>query len=240
VYFKLMEPETNSSRQVLFSMYGSQTIFKSVVPRTIDFGVVQPETSHSQSLSVTETSLDRFAIKRIESSTPSLDWTIQSLDAGNSLRRYKVTFTLHVGDQPAGRQSQIVHVITDSRFSPDIEVPITFDVAPRVSVVPSVIALGEVPVGEARKHLIRIKSAIGRPFEVKLKNVPPEATCRLEKKADCVELIVTINLPTVGLWQKNIVVNVISDSHEDVVEIKCSGVGKQRVEKPLSTNDKSM
>jgi hypothetical protein len=228
VYFKATEPETNSSRPVMLSIFGSQTIFKSVVPRSLDFGIVQPESTPSQSVSITESPLDRFTITRIDSAAaPSLACTTETLEASDGLHRYKVTFKLDVGDQPAGKRQQIVHVITDSRFSPDIAVPVTFDAAPTISVVPSVIAMGEVPVGKARKYLIRFKSAIGRPFEVNLKSVPPEATCHLEKMADCVELTVTINLPTAGLWQKNIVVNVVSDSHEDVVEIKCSGLGKQ-------------
>jgi len=240
VYFKVTEAETNTSRPVMLSIFGSQTIFKSVVPRYLDFGVVQPESAHSQSVSITESPLDRFTITKIDSSAaPLLGCTVENLETGNGLHRYKVTFKLDVGDQPAGKRQQLVHVITDSRFSPDVVVLVTFDVTPRVSVVPSVIALGEAPVGESRTQVIRFQSATGRPFEVNLKSVPTEATCHLEKKGDCVELTVTINLPTEGLWQKNILVNVASDSHEDVMEIPCSGLGKKHVETPGSTNGKS-
>jgi len=235
VYFNLTEPETNSTRQVLLSLFGSQTIFKSVVPRAIDFGIVRPGFSYSQSVSVIETFFDRFSIKKIDPSGAPLTWNVENLEAGKGLHRYKITFTLNVGDQPTGRQQKIVHVITDSRFSPDILVPVTFEVAPRVSAIPSVLALGEVPVGETREDHIYFMSSIGYPFEVKLKSVPPEATCRLEKKKDYVELIVNTKLLTVGLWQKNIVVNVISPSHDDdVIEIRCSGLGKQPVKIPYT------
>jgi hypothetical protein len=228
VYFKVTEAETNTDRPVVLSLFGSQMIFKSVVPHYLDFGTVQPESSLLQSVSITESPLDRFTITQIDSSTaPSLKSTSETFEARDDLHRYKITFKLDVGDQSPGKRQQIVHVITNSRFSPDIAVPVKFEVAPTISVVPNVIAMGEVPVGAVHNYLIRFKSAIGRPFEVKLKSVPPEATCRLEEKADCVQLTVTINLSIAGLWQKNIVVNVVSDSHEDVVEIKCSGLGKQ-------------
>ena len=240
VYFKATEPETNSSRPVMLSIFGGQTIFKSVAPRSLDFGIVQPESSPSQSVSITESPADRFTITRIDtSSAPSLGCTTETSEASDGLHRYKITFKLDIGDQSAGERQQVVHVITDSRFSPDVVVPVKFDVAPTYSVIPSVIALGELPVGQSQKHVLRFQSATGRPIEVSLKSVPPEATCHLEKKGDAVELIAAIYLPTEGLWQKNILVTVSSGPNEEEIEIPCSGLGRKPVETPGPASNKS-
>ena len=86
---------------------------------------------------------------------------------------------------------------------------------------------------------MRFNSATGRPIDVRLKSAPPEATCRLERKGDAIELTATIALPTEGLWQKNIVVIVASGSHEEEMAIPCSGLGKRRVETPGAAQNNS-
>jgi len=228
VYLTLTEPETNLSRKVLLSLFGSQAIFKSVEPAAIDFGLVRPGRSYLRSVTVTETPVDRYELGRIDSVGPPLSWRIANSQDSEGLRSYRVTFELNLANHPAGKYSQIARLITDSRFSPEIPVPIIFEVAPRVSVIPSAIALGELPVGEMRDYRIRFRSANGDPLEVKLKTIPREAAVRIERKADGLELVVSIKLLAAGLWQDTILANVTSGSHQELIEIKCAGIGTRR------------
>jgi len=222
VLLPLIEPTTNSSREVLLTLYGSQVLFKNLTPGAIDFGVVVPGRSYSRTLTVEETAADRYLVARIDTGSLPLTWTCAySDDKSKGLRLSKITLGLRLGDERPGKHSGMLQLKTDSRFSPDVPVPVSFEVAPQISVIPARLALGELPVGVSQRRVIQLKSADGRPIRVKLKAIPPEASVKLDPKADHVDLVVTINLRTAGVWLDAILADVETESHHELIEIKC-------------------
>ena len=73
-------------------------------------------------------------------------------EAHDGLHRYKVTFKLNAGDQPPGKRQGTGSRDHGPPFSPDIAVPVTFDVTPVVPATPSIIALGQATVGESQER----------------------------------------------------------------------------------------
>lgn len=231
VFLDLIEPESNAARQLTLSLLGTQRFFKSVAPRQLDFGVVVPGRSYSRSLRVTESSVDRYAIRGVDSGSLPLTWSVTESRNAHDLRVYALDFTLDVPDEWTPQPQHVarphlIHLLTDSDASAEIPVPVSFEVAPWLFVVPVAIALGEVPVGDERRCVVRITAADGAPLEADVKSLPTEAAVEVTNGSNTVELNVRITLSHAGVWHGRIVADVRTGLREESLEIKCVAIGK--------------
>jgi len=98
-------------------------------------------------------------------------------------------------------------------------------VAPPVSLVPDVVAMGEMPVGEPRTQVVSVASRTGEPLTVVIEGRPDEVSVRVDERSR-VTLALTVVLKRPGIWRGTVKGQVRHGDRRVPIEIPCVAYGK--------------
>jgi hypothetical protein len=226
VFLKFREKDNSVPRQLALSLYGFQRQLKRLSTNKLDFGVVIPNRSYSRTVSIEEVATDRFALTGFEPGKLPLTHKIEDAVGPEGYRLYRVVFELTPDDAMAGKQTGQAVIITDGRFSPEVVIDVAFEVPPLVSVRPSILAFGDVPVGKPVERRVRFEPRTPGPVAVQIDTAPQGADVRLEESSDGnSEMIVTVSLAKAGIWQGTIKGSARVSGRAFAVEVPCVAVG---------------
>ena len=228
VQLQISEGDSYASRTVLLELLASEIGSMKITPRMLEFGTIIPGHPYSQTFTLEEVTTDRFAVKKVDPGKIPLVHEMGVTEDHHGLRTYRFRCTLRADESTMGRHDETLSITTDSRFQPNVSIPITYEVAPSVTAVPSVVALGEMPVGEPRSQQVRFTSRTGDPLKVEIENAPAEATIQIDNKQNEPVLTLTVTLTRPGIWQGVIKGKVQTRAHSNAIEIPCAAFGKAR------------
>jgi hypothetical protein len=224
VSLKFFEKGTGVSRQVVLQLVASQRESMQITPDKLDFGRVAPGETYMRAVRLAEVPTDRFVLKNVELEGLPATYELETTQTKHGLTSHLVRVTLGVPeDMPSGVHTGGLHLTTDSHVLPEIRVPVRFEVAPRVTAVPSVVSLGTVPVGKPQERTVRLVARDGGPLAVTVESLPNECSVNVDDKAKPAELLVKVTLHSAGVWQGTITLKIRSGLRDERIQIKCVG-----------------
>jgi hypothetical protein len=216
-------------RNVVLELLGSEIASLKVMPPILEFGTVIPErSSHPQSFTMQEVTTDRFTVKKVDVGQLPLVHKMDVVKDHHGLRTYRFQCTLRGHETTPGPHSEFFAITTDSRFHPIVRIAVRYDMAARVEAVPSVAALGEIPVGEPCRQQVRLTSPTGDPLAVEIEESPAEAVVKIDPNPTEPVLTLTVTLSRPGPWHGLIKGRAQAGSHRASIEIPCAAYGKAR------------
>ncbi len=221
-----LQQPTGTRRRVELLFFGSRAESMSVTPSVLDFGQVTPGRASYQTVSVRETSTDRFCVRSVTAANLPLTATIDNSRDEKGLHTFRIRVRLEVPDQESGKHSGRLMVLTDSHVHSGLSIPITYEVAPLVRIVPDVLSLGTIELGESREARIHFIQRASQAPVVEVDRLPAQCTARVEHSDASPELVVTTRLDRPGIWTDSIRCRVRLESRTEMVEIKCVAFGR--------------
>ncbi len=225
VLLLIAEAETGSSRQVALLLFGSQRRLMSVAPRALDFGAIVPGRSYSRTITLTEVATDRFTLKDVDPGELAFAHHFDEQKDQQGYRTYRVQCQFNFDGASAGKHLESLILATDSRFSPHVKVPVSYEVSPDVSIIPSIVALGQVRIGEPQQRRVRVVPRSGRLARIEMDPSPDGISVEVDDRPDQPELIITSTLKDPGTWERVIKANAQLGSKTERIEIRCVGFG---------------
>lgn len=229
VTFTVNDPASGASRDVVLSLIGSQRVMKDVLPNSINFGTVATGHTYTRTVTLSETAADRFSLTKIDVGELPLTCTREEATDVRGLRSYKLRCELKCKDIPSGKHGGVLRLHTDSRFGAEVSVPVAFEVPPLVSAVPSVLAVGDFPIGETREYKIDLISSIElTASDITVAEVPDGVKVSVVSDSGKPKLLVTVALTVAGIWQGVIKATIRHGARTEPIEVLCGGIAKDR------------
>lgn len=223
----LSVPKSKEHRRLLLSLYGNQRIQKSITPTSLDFGVVAAGKPYSRELSLSEVATDRFTLNAIEVGDLPMTYAVTETRDKHGYRTYHIecVLTTEAADTKVrDKQNASIRLRTDSRFEPELLIPITFQLAPAFELRPSLIAFGAVRTGESVQCPISLTSVQDRlPLRFEIESVPDGLSVQ-ERNSH--EFIAELTMHDIGRWKGSIKGKVWVGDEEEAFEIPCVAFGK--------------
>jgi hypothetical protein len=225
VLLSFVDKQTTSVHPIPLHLFGSQRELKKVSPKSLDFGTVLPGRAYSRSITIHEVPTERFAIQKIVCGNVPMEWKIDESRDSLGYRIYIVTCNLIPAEAADGRQEGVLTITTNSRFAPSVVVPVSFEVAPLVTLRPSVIALGDVPIGQRVTRFVEIDARDSAPVSVTVDEPTEGIQVDVPAPGEKPEMRVHCVVPKVGIWQGVIKGKVAVGKSVVPIEVPCVGVG---------------
>lgn len=226
VHMTLVEQGSGISNQLHFSIFGSQTRSLEVTPSSLDFGSVTPGMAYIRNIRLSEVPTDRFALERIDYEGLPLTHQVQQTVDRYGLTTYRIRLCFSPNADNSGMPKSSIVLVTSSRVRRTISVPIRFKIAPSLELVPSVISLGTVDVGETREVVVSVVSKSIDAETLQIKSAPPECAVSIDRQSIPPTLIVRTKLTEPGVWQGIIIARIQDSSGEKLINVKCVGFAK--------------
>jgi len=225
VLLRIVEKQTKASQLVELMLFGSQRELKRISPTILDYGVVIPGRSCSRTLTLQEVATDRCALLSIDPGKLPIVCTVEETPDPQGYRLYKVRCELSIDEAAHGKSAGSLLISTDSSFSPTIKIPIVYEVPPPVSLYPSILALGELPIGKTVQRRVRFKPRTPVPFSIHVSTTPPGVNTEIAKVNTELELVISATVNEVGIWHAEIKGRVNLEECTIPFTIPCSAVG---------------
>lgn len=222
VVLPFFEQGSGAPKHVELLLLASQRQLMRLAPTDLDFGIVIPGERYTRSLRLNEVPTDRFALQAVDVGELPLSHEISRTTDSDGLNVYRVQLELEVDDVASGTRQGAIQLMTDSRFRPEVPIPVRFEVPPPVRAVPSVISLGTVAVGERHQERVRIESRDGERVRIEVQSVPGGCSVEIDEATNPPELIISIELTEAGVWRDKIRCRgEIASSYAEEIEVQC-------------------
>jgi hypothetical protein len=218
VGMKCYEEGSGILQQFTLDLFANQRESMEIVPKSLDFGFVTPHEEVKRTVTLKEVPTDRFSISKINFGNLPLTCAMQEMTALDGMKYYQTELRfLLKNEKIEGKQRDEIVFITDSHQFPQIKIPVTYEVAPIVQAIPSIVSFGTVRVGEKNRTEVKFESRNGYPVEVILESLPEGITFEKSDKVYHIDFVPK----KIGIWENEMKLILVAGSCQFPCSLKC-------------------
>jgi len=212
----------NFSRILDFTLAGNYEDFFDILPKHLDFGNMSHAGKSRRTIRLSETGALQFQVDSINTNTIPLTWTMATRKDDDNAH-YLITFELDPRKIQPGHHRGSLTIRTTNPSLRNIDIPVEFQVPPHVYMEPRALAFGEITLGEAIKHHVKLRSTDGESFTIFNAQSPDGIDVAVEQTDNQAVLTVTAQPEKKGPWNGKAVIEVRSKHWNELLVLKCAG-----------------
>lgn len=205
------------------TVMGNQRQSMKVIPESLRFGTMTPDSTEVKTIRVREVPTDRFQITNVESDSLPITWSMSRVRMEGELSQYNVNCEIRPTGLQLGSHEGILKIRTTSRLRPEIVIPVYCEISADVRAVPGVVSFGNMAIGEIASQRFEFRSKSSSRLTIRPVDIPPHCQVHLHGQG-------TTNpwgsidgcFPAAGLWKGAALFEISSgDEPPDIVQLQC-------------------
>ena len=219
------ESGSGRSREITFTILGYEPMKRGFYPHMIEFGSVTAASTAKRTITYKEAPTNRFHVAGLDCADRAIRHTIETVTDPDGLSTYSLHFDLSPSGGVVGEHQGMVRVRTTGITTNTDLIPFHYAVIPSLRVIPQVIALGPIPVGQPRRATVRFQWPRDEAYDLQIESQPEGCSASLDTSKSSPEMSVDIRLKDPGIWQGIIKVRARGARETHTLEVKCVGLG---------------